>query len=62
MKVACCSDVTRPDKSESKYKATLQHKVPDYDTTYDGEDDEEYYAVVKSKLLRIPLSAKKYTG
>jgi hypothetical protein len=60
MKVACCSDVARTDKSGSQYKATIQHKVPEYDPgSEDGDDDGEYYAVVKSKLLRIPLSKQK---
>lgn len=63
MKVACCSDVTRPDKSDNKYKAMIQHKAPEYDPGVDdGDDDGEYYAVVKSKILRIPCPSRSLEG
>lgn len=70
MKVACCGD--KPKGAESyedksaKTSALLSptHKVASKPSAYDDDDEDdddngEYYAVVKSKLLRIPLQ-KKY--
>lgn len=61
MKVACCSDLPRHSGGKSYDKASSQRSTKlaggqDNADDDEGDDgDEPYYAVVKSKLLRIPI-------
>lgn len=58
-------DADKAVKAAAAVKASPMHKAPGKpgSSAYGGDDDEdgeeeegEYYAVVKSKLLRIPLA------
>jgi hypothetical protein len=70
MKVACCSDVPKAEtddadkgakgKTSSGRKAVTKNAAYNDDSDEDDDEPEEYYAIVRSKLLRIPLTSQKY--
>lgn len=48
------------DKAADKTDKTKATAGPTDDDPFEDDEDGEYYAVVKSKLLRIPLPTVKY--
>jgi hypothetical protein len=70
MKVACCSDAPKAEtddadkgakgKTSSGREAVTKNAAYDDDSDEDDDGPKEYYAIVRSKLLRIPLATQKY--